>query len=103
METTAITIEDSAALAGLGAYWLVSMVLAVILIIAMWKIYTKAGEPGWAAIVPIYNIFVLLKVVGRPGWWLLLLFVPFVNFVVLIIVQIDLAECSARVWVSPLD
>lgn len=61
----------------------------------------QAGQPGWAAIIPIYNIYVLLKVVGRPGWWLLLFFIPFVNLVIAIIVNIDLAKSfgkSVFVW-----
>jgi hypothetical protein len=48
----------------------------------MWKIYTKAGQEGWAAIIPIYNVYILLKIVGKPAWWLLLYFVPFVNIVI---------------------
>jgi len=47
----------------------------------MWKIYEKAGQPGWAAIIPIYNSYILLKIVGKPGWWLLLFLIPFVNII----------------------
>ncbi len=49
-----------------------------------WKLYEKAGEEGWKAIIPIYNIFVLLKIVGKPWWWFFMLFIPLVNFVFLI-------------------
>lgn len=62
------------------------------MIAAMWKVFAKAGEPGWAAIVPIYNTIVLLKVAGKPLWWLLLLFLPVVNFFVLIAVCVSLAN-----------
>lgn len=58
----------------------------------LWRIFTKAGQFGWAAIIPIYNVWVLLKVVRRPGWWLLLLLVPLVNFVIAIILALDLAK-----------
>lgn len=51
------------------------------MIAAQWKIYTKAGKPGWACIIPIYNILVLLEIVGKPWWWLLLMLIPLVNFV----------------------
>jgi hypothetical protein len=44
-----------------------------------WRIYEKAGEPGWAALVPIYNLFVLLRIIGAPAWWIILLLVPGVN------------------------
>jgi len=51
------------------------------LIAAQWKIYTKANKPGWACIIPIYNIIVLLEIIGKPWWWLLLMLVPVVNII----------------------
>ncbi|WP_121354933.1 DUF5684 domain-containing protein [Flavisolibacter nicotianae] len=62
----------------------VALIFGIIGMIAQWKIFSKAGKPGWAAIVPIYNVYTLLKVVGKPGWWLFLLLVPFVNIYVAI-------------------
>lgn len=56
--------------------------LFVFVIVAKWKIYEKAGQAGWAAIIPFYNFFILLKIVGKPDWWILLLFVPIVNIVI---------------------
>ena len=70
---------------GIGIGFIVIMLaVAVFIIAAMWKIYEKAGQPGWAAIVPIYNWYVLLKIVGKPGWWLLLFLIPLVNMVFII-------------------
>lgn len=57
------------------------LALSVFYIISLWKIFTKAGQPGWAAIIPIYNTYVLLKIVGKPGYWLVLMLIPGVNFV----------------------
>ena len=51
-------------------------------VFCMWRMYAKAGEPGWACLVPIYNYYVMLKIGGKPGWWILLMFIPFVNIVV---------------------
>ena len=76
---------------GLG-FMLVSLAIAVLMIASMWKVFQKAGEPGWAAIVPIYNFIVLLKIAGKPAWWVVLMFVPFVNFVILIISVLALAK-----------
>ena len=59
-------------------------VIALIVIIAWWKIFEKAGQAGWQAIIPIYNFYILLKIVGKPGWWLILLLVPFVNLIFII-------------------
>ena len=53
----------------------------VLMIASMWKVYTKADQPGWASIVPIYNMYVLLKIGGKPGWWLLLMLIPLVNII----------------------
>ena len=75
---------------------LIGLVFGLFVLVAMWKIYTKAGQPGWAAIIPIYNIYVLLKIIGRPTWWLLLLFVPLVNFFVILIIYIDLAKSFGK-------
>jgi hypothetical protein len=48
---------------------------------SMWAIFAKAGKPGWAALIPIYNLIVLLEIVGKPWWWLLLMVIPLVNVV----------------------
>ena len=58
--------------------------------------FTKAGQPGWAAIVPVYNLIVLLQIVGRPLWWILLMLIPLVNFVIAILVYIDLAKSFGK-------
>ena len=60
------------------------IIIWVVMVIAHWKIYEKAGKPGWAAIVPIYNIIVLLEIVGKPVWWILLFLIPCVNIVFLV-------------------
>jgi hypothetical protein len=63
---------------------LIIIAFAVFIYAAMWKIYTKAGKPGWAALIPIYNVIVLLEIVGKPVWWFLLFLVPCVNIVFLV-------------------
>lgn len=57
------------------------LAIAVLMLAAMWTLFSKAGEPGWASIVPIYNTYVMLKIGGKPGWWLILFFIPVVNIV----------------------
>ena len=47
--------------------------ILILMIVSLWKVFTKAGQPGWACIVPIYNVIVLLKIAGKPLWWILLL------------------------------
>ena len=85
--------ELSGSLAALGmGFWLFVIVVAVLEIAAMWKIYEKAGKPGWAAIIPIYNIVVLLQISGKPVWWIILMLIPIVNIVVAIVVIFGLAK-----------
>lgn len=79
-----------------GAMMIVWLAVAVLCIAGLWKIFTKAGQPGWAAIVPIYNAIVTLKIAGRPLWWLVLLLIPFINLIVWIIVSIDLAKAFGK-------
>jgi len=75
-----------------GPLLLFFVAIIVVLIAGFWKMFEKAGQPGWAAIIPIYNVYILLKIVGRPGWWLILFFIPLVNLVINIIVAIDVAK-----------
>lgn len=85
-------------------------VVFFIYIVAVWKVYKKAGKPGWASIIPFYSTYVLLKIAGRPGWWFLLYFVPIVQLVINIIVSIDIAKKFSRstlfgiflIWLLPL-
>ena len=68
---------------GIG-FMVIILAVVVFMIAAMWKIFEKAGQEGWKAIIPIYNMYVLLKIVGKPGWWLLLFLIPIVNYVFII-------------------
>jgi hypothetical protein len=75
-------------LSSLGSMELLLILFALLLVIipyaGMWKVYEKAGQPGWAAIIPIYNIYVLIKIVGKPSIWLLWCLLPCVNIVFII-------------------
>lgn len=83
-----------------GAGGLVVMVvyLAIIgvVIAGVWKAFVKAGEPGWAAIVPIYNGITLAKIAGRDWWWGLLFFIPCVGIVVAVMVMMDIAKAFGK-------
>ena len=75
---------------------IVGLLIALLLIVAMWKVFTKAGQPGWASIIPIYNLYIWCKIVGRPGWWIILLLIPFVNIIVGITLCIDMAKSFGK-------
>jgi len=78
--------------AGLGVYMLFMTALAVFMIVCMWKIFRKAGKNGWEAIIPIYNIVVLLEIVGLPTWNIILFIIPFANIYIMFKIYIELAH-----------
>lgn len=71
---------------------IISLLLSILLIVSMWKIYKKAGKPGWAAIVPVYNIIVLLEIAELPLWYIALFLVPFANIYAMFKIYIELAH-----------
>ena len=84
--------SSGAAAAVSGVVLLLTLALVVLIVAAFWRIFTKAGEPGWAAIIPIYNVIVLLKIAGKPLWWILLLIIPLINIIPAILVPIAIAK-----------
>jgi hypothetical protein len=75
-------------------FWICYSAIIILLIASIWKVFTKAGQPGWASIIPIYNWIVWCKIVGRPAWWVLLLLICFPIFY--IIICIDLAKSFGK-------
>lgn len=89
--------SDSAAAAGGGAFGTVLyVIIAVVAIVALWKIFVKAGEPGWAAIIPLYNTYTLVKIAGLNPLLFLLFLVPVVNVVFAIYVMIKVGEAFGK-------
>ena len=57
-----------------------SISLSIVAFIAgLWMVFTKAGEDGWKSIIPIWNVLILLKIVGREWWWIILMLIPIVG------------------------
>jgi hypothetical protein len=78
---------------GIGCVFMIIYIAIIVIFIAsLWKIFTKANQPGWAAIIPFYNIYVLTQIVGRPAWWIILFLIPCANIVVAIMLALDLAK-----------
>jgi hypothetical protein len=75
---------------------LFGLAVLAVLLVSLWKLFTKAGKPGWAALIPFYNMIVLLQIVGRPIWWFVLLLVPLVNIIFSIIVAHDTSKAFGR-------
>ena len=81
---------------GIGVGSFAFLVFIVIEIAAVWRIFVKAGERGWKAIIPIWNTLIVLKIVGRPWWWIFLYLIPIVWWIVYIIVYYDLAKSFGK-------
>lgn len=93
---TTTSVDTEALGAAMGVASVFALILMVIMIVANWKIFTKAGKPGWASIVPLYNMYTLFEVAGMNGWMFLLLLVPIVNIVMAIMVYINLAKAFGQ-------
>ena len=89
--------SGSAAAAGAaGISTLVSLAIAILEVVAIWRLFSRAGQPGWASIIPIYNTIVMLHVTGKSGWWLLGLFVPLLNIFVYCRMMVNMAQVFGR-------
>ena len=95
-DVSTTTTDNPFAVLGAG-FWVSSLAVTVFLIIAIWMIYKKAGQPGWAILIPIYNLIVLLKIVNLDWWHVLIfIFVPFASVVYAILIPLRLAKVFGK-------
>ncbi len=81
------------AIAAMGLFfWILSMVLSILMIVSLWKIFKKAGKPGWASIIPIYNIYIMCEIAEKEWWYVLLSCVPFANIYAMIVLYNGMAK-----------
>jgi hypothetical protein len=79
-----------------------ALVCVLFAMVCFWRIFVKAGRGGWKSLVPVYNGAVLLRIVGRPLWWLVLLCIPGVGLVPFLVVLMDLGRVFGRGWLAGL-
>ena len=72
--------------------FILPLVITVAMVMGVWKAFAKAGQPGWACIIPIYNVVCMLNMARKPTWWLVLMLIPVVNLVVIIMVNREIAK-----------
>lgn len=89
-------VFDAMALAFFGVYFIIAMAIAVLVIVATWKLFVKAGKPGWASIVPFYSTYCLFQISFGNGWLFLLSFVPCVNVVIFFMLYFKLAKAFGQ-------
>lgn len=80
----------------ISIFILAAIALFILIRFSYWKIYKKAGKPGWAAFIPVYSSIVFLQIVGRPIWWIAWMIIPFVNIIISITIIIDLVKSFGK-------
>ncbi len=70
----------------------VMLIVCLTVLAGVWKVFTKAGQPGWGVLVPIYNAYLMTRIAQRPAWWLILMFVPVVNIIAAVVLSMDIAK-----------
>jgi hypothetical protein len=90
--STGLVINDPAIQAFILIYLGICLFSLIIQWVIFWRIFKKAGRPGWGAIIPVYQYYVMLKITGKPVWWLILAFVPIVNIVVFYLISLSIAK-----------
>lgn len=80
-------------MAFLGIFGVLTLLAIIVVIIAgVWKTFEKAGQPGWAVIVPVYNYYIMTQIAKKPGYWTIFLLIPYVNIVFLILINLEIAK-----------
>ncbi|MFD2720207.1 DUF5684 domain-containing protein [Hymenobacter monticola] len=89
-------MENQPSVAGILFFLLIELGIFVLVFAGLWKLFVKAGKPGWAAIIPIYNIIVMQEIVGREAWKIILLFIPLVNIYFGITLYVSFAKAYGK-------
>lgn len=87
---------SAAVAAGLIVYYVIFLAVMIVCLVGLWKIFVKAGKPGWAAIVPFYNTYCLCEMSFGTGWLFLLMLVPCVGQIMMIIMWIKLSQAFGK-------
>ena len=96
-QKNAMPPQQAAQAKSLGTTYLVLLlVITLLLIVSMWVVFERAGEAGWKSIIPIYNMYVLMVISGKPGWWFLLLFIPLIGAIIYLMAMLSLAARFGR-------
>ncbi len=77
-------------------YAIVGLIVSIVLIVALWKIFEKAGKPGWGTLIPLYNTYCMYDIAFSSGWLFLLTFVPVVGSIMAIILVFKLAKAFGK-------
>jgi len=88
--------EAAAGAIGAMIFMLIYLALIILMIAGMWKVFAKAGKPGWAAIIPFYNVFVLVEISGKDIVWFIMFFIPCANIIAAFVVYMEVAKAFGK-------
>lgn len=71
---------------------IIYLAIVVLMIVGMWKVFEKAGQPGWGCLIPIYNLYLMIQIAQKPTWWIIMFFIPVVNFVFMIMLYNEISK-----------
>ena len=71
---------------------IIYLAIVVLVIAGIWKTFEKAGQPGWGSLIPIYNIYLMTQIAQKPGWWVIMFFIPLVNIVFAFMMYNEIAK-----------
>jgi Family of unknown function (DUF5684) len=77
-------------------FGIVALVVVIVTIGGVWKVFEKAGRPGWGCLIPIYNVILMLGMPSKPLWWIVLLIIPLVSIVITIMIHIEIAKTFGK-------
>lgn len=96
-QQSAMPQQQAAQMKSLGTTYMIVLLLFLLLMLAsMWMVFEKCGEAGWKSLVPIYNLYILIVICGKPGWWFILLFIPLIGMICYFIAMLALSERFGR-------
>jgi len=81
---------------GIGTIITISVLILAFKIITMWFLFEKSGEAGWISLIPIYNSITIIRIAGKPWWWIFLLFIPIVNIVFWVLIYDGLSNSFGK-------
>jgi signal peptidase I len=80
----------------MSIFFILSVLFIIATVIGLWKIFEKAGQPGWYILIPFFNFYIWLKIIKKPLWWYVFLLVPFINVFVILIMIVEILKCFLK-------
>lgn len=77
-------------------YVILTILFFILTVVSLYKIFQKAGKKGWESLIPMYNLWIWLKIIDKPAWWFAFLLVPYINVFVLLLMIVEILKCFEK-------